>query len=76
MGIISYIAQVEAMVGADLYASRRIIAGKPTGIGNETKPYTHRKTKKKIFGERKLSKQQRKKNYEAIHNNRADRQVD
>ena len=61
MGIMSYIGQVAAMVCADFYATRRIIAGKPTGVGNETKPYTHRKTKKKKFGERKLSKKQRRK---------------
>lgn len=60
MGIMSYIGQVVAMVDAGLYATRRRIAGKPTGIGNETKPYTHCKAKKKKFGERKLSKKQRK----------------
>lgn len=48
------------MLDADLYDTRRIVAGKPTGIGNETRPYTHRKVKKKIFGKRKLSKKQRR----------------
>lgn len=60
MGIMRYIGQVAAMVDADLYATRRRKAGKPTGIGNETKPITHRKVKKKKFGSRKLSKKQRK----------------
>ena len=67
MGIVRIISQVAAMVDVDLYAPRWRVAGKPTGIGNETKPITRRKVKKKIFGSRKLSKQQRKKSYEAIH---------
>ena len=61
MSIMSYLWQAVAMIDVDLYDTRRRIAGKPTGIGNETRPYTHRKVKKKVFGERKLSKKQRKK---------------
>lgn len=42
------------------YQTRLRPAGKPTGKGNETTPITHFKPKKKEFGERKLTKKQRK----------------
>lgn len=41
------------------YQLQNVPAGKPTGKGNETKPYTHTKSKKKKYGERRLSKRQR-----------------
>ncbi|MBR2502100.1 MAG: hypothetical protein IKB68_06470 [Rikenellaceae bacterium] len=44
----------------DYFGLRHPVAGKPTGQGNETKPFTHVKRKKKKYGERKLSKKERK----------------
>lgn len=43
----------------DYFYPRVRVAGKLTGQGNETKPFTHVKRKKKKYGERKLSKKEK-----------------
>ena len=60
MGIFKYFAQVALMADRSLFATNRRVAGKPTGKGNNTTDITRRKAKKKKFGEKKLSKRQRK----------------
>ena len=60
MGIFKYIDQVALMAYSSLFATNRRAAGKPTGKGNNTTDITKRKAKKKKFGEKKLSKRQRK----------------
>ena len=63
MGLLRYLNALVLM--ADTYnapyQTRLRPAGRPTGKGNETTPYTHFKPKKKEFGTRKLTKKQRKK---------------
>lgn len=62
MGLMKYLNAVVLMAGAyeEPYQTKLRPAGKPTGKGNETTPITHFKPKKKGFGERRLTKKQRK----------------
>lgn len=63
MGIVNHFTKVLEMVNTfdrSLYQTSYRPAGKPTGKGNNTQPFCHVKSKKKKFGERKLSKKQRK----------------
>lgn len=63
MGLIRYINMLApALAMEEIYGARRRVAGKPTGKGNNTTPPTYIKNKKKKFGEKKLSKKQRKQN--------------
>ncbi len=60
MGLTKYLSMlIPALAMEEVYTTRRA-AGKPTGKGNGTTPPTHVKNKKKKFGEKKLSKKQRK----------------
>lgn len=63
MRLINHLTKVLQMVGSPYdspYQLQSVPAGKPIGKGNNTQPFCHVKSKKKKFGERKLSKKQRK----------------
>lgn len=62
MGLMKYLNAVLQMITAvdTPYQARLRPVGKPMGRGNDTTPIGHFRPKKKKFGERKLTKKQRK----------------
>lgn len=60
MEIFIFLSQAAMMADSRVFTTNRRVAGKPTGKGNNTTDITKRKAKKKKYGEKKLSKRQRK----------------